>query len=127
MGATVTIVALPATLEFPPREVSAPDPDGSAVPRYTAGGLCQTVRIGAWTLTPNAVLAGRLYLLDSDGNPLAVLPVSFTAGASADWGTEFTGTANADAAWPLGGAKAVAFKVDSLTSGSVWTITGALG
>ena len=126
-AATVTTVALPATLEFPAREVSAADPDGAAVPRYTTGGLAQVVRIGAIATTASATLSGRLYLLDSDGNPLGAVPVTFTAPAAADWGASFVGVGSVEACFPLGGAKHVAFKVDSVSPGSTWTIAGTLG
>lgn len=127
LSATSAPIVSPSdSLEFS-RQVSAPDPDGSVVPRFKVPGWPQMVRIGAMADTPGAAMSARIYLLDSEGGIVATIPVSFQASGSADWGVlGFSAVPTpGDAAWPLGGAKFVAIKVDAVSRGN-WSIRGAL-
>lgn len=122
-----TTAILPATLEIPQRVVTSPDPDGSTLTQYAVPNLAQLIRVGAFCNTASATLSLTVYLINSANLPYGVETVTFTAGATADWSTDYTGTVSGtDPVWPLGGAKFVAIKVNSVSGGS-WTINAALG
>lgn len=124
---TATIVTLDSNFEFPTRVVTTPDPDASAVPRYTAPAMSQVFRVGATCDTPGKSLTVRVYWLDSEGNPFSSIVVQYQSGSTADWaGITCVGTsASGDPCWPLGGAKAVAVKADTVTGGT-WMLNGAM-
>lgn len=117
------------------RTVTAADPDGSLVQQIIVQGG-QSVRVGASCNQKGATLSGSLYFLNSLMQPVGVAKITFTAGASPDWniaaatstapatGT-FVAVPNYDPCWPLGGAKGVAFKADTVSGGS-WTIAGTI-
>lgn len=120
------VVTLGANLEFPPRTVTQPDPDGSLVTRYNVTGMCQLVRVGATCDTPGKSIALRVYWIDQQGRGVNAVAVTFTSPAKADWGTVCVGLPGGDFVWPLAGAKQVAVKVDVITGGT-WTLWGAMG
>ncbi len=121
------LTALPVTTlasEFT-RTITAPDPDGSTVPQYSTA-WATTLRIGAICDTPNATLSVTVYLLNSIQQPLNVAPLQFTSGPAPDWAGFYTARPNLTPMWPIGGAKIIAVKVDSMVSAATWTLLGAM-
>ena len=110
--------------EFQRTGITIPDPDASILqPIALSPGL--TFRVGASCTTPNATLALRLYLLDSQGRVITVQPITFATGLAADWGAAFQGTPNVEPWFSVGPSKNLAIKVDAVSPGSNWTVAGA--
>lgn len=122
--ATITPVALSATLELPPRQVTGADPDASLVPTYATAGST-TIRIGATGSVANATMTLRIYFLGSAGTPIGVASIQFSTRSMPDFSGTYTADPSFDPCWPLGGAKAIALKVDTATGGT-WTLMGSL-
>jgi hypothetical protein len=118
-------VILPATLELPPRQVNVPDPDASLVPWYAVAGAT-VIRIGAIGTTPDATLTLRVYFLGSNNTPIGTASIQFSTRSTSDFAGTYTADPTYDPSWPLGGAKAVCLKADTVQGGS-WTLVGSLG
>ncbi len=121
--ATATVTQTYAN-EFQRAGINGPDADASVLPAIslTPG---QSFRIGASCATPNATLALRLYLLDSNARIVSIQTIAFSSGAAPDWAAVFNGVPSYDPCWPVGGARNLVIKADSVTPGSVWNVAGA--
>jgi hypothetical protein len=102
--------------------VSAADTNMLAVPAYPCSDSDQ-VSISAISSAGGASISFRLVQFSAPSNIAGVSPAaSFTSVATADAGAEFSGTPNAWVDGPIAGIW-FGIKVDSITAGSVWTIT----
>lgn len=102
--------------------ITAPDADGSKVPPVNTRGA-NGLTIGTRSLAGGSSITFRIISCDAAGNVQGVSPpCTRTAGAVADWGTEFLGTPTT--AWDVAltpiQADQVFIKVDAVTGS--WTL-----
>ena len=104
------------------RSVSAADPNILAVQQYPCNDADQ-VSVSAVSTTAGAAIAFRVVQFCAPNNIAGVSPsFSFVSVATADEGANFSGIPSEQPTGPITGIW-FGIKVDSLTSGSVWTVT----
>jgi hypothetical protein len=102
--------------------VSAADTNMLAVPAYPCSDADQ-VSVSAVSSTAGASITCRLVQFGAPNNITGISPeANFTSVSTADVGAQFSGTPNTWANGPIAGVW-FGIKVDSVTAGSVWTIT----
>jgi len=104
--------------------ISAADADASKIQTFPCLGA-SVATVTAVCDTASATITVRMIYFNGSALPCgASLPIVFTSGSTADFGTLFMGLASSDMWRPVAGATSIGVKVDSVSAGR-WSLHGA--
>ena len=104
--------------------LSAADADASAIQTFPCPGA-SVATVAAISDTASATITLRMIYFNGSYLPCgSSLPITFTAGKTADFGTLFMGVPDSDIWRPVAGANLIGIKVDAVSAGR-WSIHGS--
>jgi len=112
--------------QFSRTGIVAVDANAATIPVVLNSAL-SVATVAALCNTASESITLRLIYFNSSSIPCGCsVPITFTSGAKADFGSLFMGVPNSDFWRPLAGATSLGIKVDSLSAGK-WSVYGTMG